>query len=484
MDGHEQSRSSDHPAATTPASSSLGNSKRSAQKSSPSLFQKVQRRSAAKVVPLNADGQDGTGNTDQENVRRKKKKPPPAPGMREAKKVPLAEEVHALAAIIRENNTPTVECSALFDRFGPRGARIVADALASIPDGHCTITQLTLDGNWITDEGAAHFAGQLGRVPHLKVLELRDNKLNDDGVRMICRALQNSTAPLERLSFSANAIGTRGCIAIAELVRHMPTLGHILLLKCQHMSLPSLGCFARLIMEMELPPDRPLPFLEGLEWVKLCEPMHFKKQFEFDAEVLSYLKDMRQERNTRERERLLRLESSLQAKWHVQEIDKAELMLQDAIHTKSEETVREAVNRARGMDCPEDAPWMIKAVAFIRECVAARKREIGERKRRRRWRRQEKARRERERAEREARELEEARERDKKPRGLLMFTLLFGFCCLLTACGLRPAFLNAKDRMTSVTTVCSTICMQLTVQQLCAGCLDCFDLPNELFVLC
>ena len=55
-----------------------------------------------------------------------------------------------------------------------------------------------------------------------------------------------------------------------------------------------------------------------------------------------------------------------------------------------EQEVRDAVNYTRGMDCPEEAPWMMKAVAFIKECVAARKRERMERKRRRRWRRQEK----------------------------------------------------------------------------------------------
>lgn len=71
-------------------------------------------------------------------------------------------------------------------------------------------------------------------------------------------------------------------------------------------------------------------------------------------------------------------------------MDKAEEILRDALHIGAEQEVRDAVNRARGMDCPDHAPWMVKAVSFIKECVAARKRERMERKRRRRWRRREK----------------------------------------------------------------------------------------------
>ncbi len=177
------------------------------------------------------------------------------------------------------------------------------------------------------------------------------------------------------------------------------------------------------------------------------------QRYEFDAEALAHLKRQRDPKHTRERERLLRHEATLQQKWHAQEVDKAEAMLQEAIQTGREDAVRATINRARGMDCPEDAPWMVRAVQFVKECIEARRREALERKHRRRWRREDKARREREREERLARELAERLELDKKPRGMLMFTLLCGFCCLLTACGLRPAFLNAKDKMTCVVAV-------------------------------
>ena len=415
------------------------------------LSHKVQRLQLAKVVPLN---------TDDEPKKKKKKPPLPSGAGAPDKPATLSDDVKEVAEVIKANQTAVIECCAHFDHFGVAGMKVVAEAIAAIPPGNSVLTHLTLDGNWFKDEGAQILSSSLPRIRgSLKVLELRDNKMNDEGIVALCKALSGSKC-LEKLSVSGNRVGTRGAKAIAKLAIATPTLVHVLLLHCEDITLPAIATFAKTVLTMDN--ERPLTFFEGLEWLKLREPFKFKKPYEFDAEVLAYLKDLRNPNRVQAKEKLLRMEQNLQKKWIVGEIDKAESFIQTALQTENEQAVRFAVDRARGMECPDDSAWMQKAIAFIKECVAARKREIAERKRRRRWRRQEKARREREFAERQQRELEEALERDKKPRGLLMFTLLFGFCCFLTACGLRPAFLNAKDRMTYVVARLNVCCFVIT----------------------
>ena len=206
-----------------------------AKKSTGRLSQKVQNMQLSKVVPI-TDAED----TNKERVGRKRSKPPLPAGARATVKVSLSPDVTVLANTIRSNSSTVVECTGHFAHFGVPGATVAARALSSIPDGNSVIAELILDGNALGDEGAKLLAPHLGKLRHLKALELRDNELHDDGVQVLCRALMKSTC-LERLSLSGNEIGTRACKEVAALAMAVPTLQHVLLLDCKNLTLPSLG---------------------------------------------------------------------------------------------------------------------------------------------------------------------------------------------------------------------------------------------------
>ena len=78
------------------------------------------------------------------------------------------------------------------------------------------LVKLDLSDNPMTSEVAAELAQTLRQQPLLRVLNLNDTSLGDEGVSTVSAALAESQAELEQLELALNEISPAG----AEVSRH------------------------------------------------------------------------------------------------------------------------------------------------------------------------------------------------------------------------------------------------------------------------
>ena len=109
------------------------------------------------------------------------------------------------------------------NELGDAGATILCDALRE-----STVTkveELNLSDNGIGPEGAKAVAAMAAVVASITDLNLFNNIIKDEGVTVICEALQsNKDTKLASLNISGNAIGPAGAKAVAAMAAVVASL--------------------------------------------------------------------------------------------------------------------------------------------------------------------------------------------------------------------------------------------------------------------
>nr|XP_055073075.1 protein NLRC5-like [Misgurnus anguillicaudatus] len=86
-----------------------------------------------------------------------------------------------------------------------------------------TSKQALLNDCNLTDKGCSALANVLGSESCLKDLNMNNNKLKDEGVKLLCNGLKNTKCELEILRLSDCSIGEEGYIALYSAVRSNPS---------------------------------------------------------------------------------------------------------------------------------------------------------------------------------------------------------------------------------------------------------------------
>ena len=131
----------------------------------------------------------------------------------------------AAAAMIRDNRAPALETLYLgCNHIAEQGVAELAEALA-LP--HSPVQALWLKRNPVGPGGIAAL-GALLRTGKLRLLDLTNTMLGDEGVEVLVAALLDQHDPaapgLERLLLGSNGVGPRGAAALARLLIRLPTL--------------------------------------------------------------------------------------------------------------------------------------------------------------------------------------------------------------------------------------------------------------------
>jgi len=93
------------------------------------------------------------------------------------------------------------------------GAELIASALSS---KDTKLQELRLGYNWITDSGAQALAKAFAVVHHLAVVDLDDNKIEDEGAKAIADALRSKMPKIAELGMLRNKITDKGAKALKD----------------------------------------------------------------------------------------------------------------------------------------------------------------------------------------------------------------------------------------------------------------------------
>lgn len=105
------------------------------------------------------------------------------------------------------------------NNIGPEGADHLRSALA---DDASKVTGLWLKRNPLGPEGAVRIAHMLHGNRSLRILDLVNTDLRDDGVEAVVHGVCTGTAPLQHLYLSGNALGPSAAISLSRLLREAP----------------------------------------------------------------------------------------------------------------------------------------------------------------------------------------------------------------------------------------------------------------------
>ncbi|XP_073721464.1 protein NLRC3-like [Misgurnus anguillicaudatus] len=86
-----------------------------------------------------------------------------------------------------------------------------------------TSKQALLNDCNLTDKGCSALAKVLGSESCLKELNMSNNKLKDEGVKLLCDGLKNTNCELEILRLSDCSIGGEGYVALSRAIRSNPS---------------------------------------------------------------------------------------------------------------------------------------------------------------------------------------------------------------------------------------------------------------------
>jgi Ran GTPase-activating protein (RanGAP) involved in mRNA processing and transport len=123
-----------------------------------------------------------------------------------------AEAVANLASINPHIKVLYLGCN----NIGPEGAQHLQAALVGESS---TVTGLWLKRNPLGPRGAARIAQILDGNRSLRVLDLVNTDLRDEGVNTVVHAACTGTAPLQFLYLSGNALGSSAAVSLARLLR-------------------------------------------------------------------------------------------------------------------------------------------------------------------------------------------------------------------------------------------------------------------------
>ena len=128
--------------------------------------------------------------------------------------------VNAIANAL-EHCTHLEELSVSDNIIGDDGACIIASSLGHYAQ---SLHKLDISSNYIGSKGVNAIANALKQCTHLKELIVSDNIIGDDGASIITSTFGHYAQCLHKLSMNNNHIGSKGCEAIAEALRHCVNL--------------------------------------------------------------------------------------------------------------------------------------------------------------------------------------------------------------------------------------------------------------------
>ncbi|XP_026851826.2 NACHT, LRR and PYD domains-containing protein 3-like [Electrophorus electricus] len=121
------------------------------------------------------------------------------------------ETCENLASVLQSANPHLRELDLSKNYIGDSGLSLLCAGLNS---PNCTLEKLSLCWCNLTERSCSNLATVLSSHTGLKELELRDNDLQDLGVKKLCVGLQDSKCTLQRLGLSGCCVTEEGCIAL------------------------------------------------------------------------------------------------------------------------------------------------------------------------------------------------------------------------------------------------------------------------------
>uniref|UniRef100_A0A2K6TI30 NLR family pyrin domain containing 13 n=1 Tax=Saimiri boliviensis boliviensis TaxID=39432 RepID=A0A2K6TI30_SAIBB len=111
--------------------------------------------------------------------------------------------------------------------LGDEGVKFLCEALGR-PD--CNLQSLNLSGCSLTREGCQELATALKHNHNVKILDVGENDLRDDGIKLLCDALKPSHHALYTLGLAKCNLTTACCPPLASVLRSSKTLVNLNLL--------------------------------------------------------------------------------------------------------------------------------------------------------------------------------------------------------------------------------------------------------------
>ncbi|XP_037389787.1 NACHT, LRR and PYD domains-containing protein 12-like [Pygocentrus nattereri] len=116
-----------------------------------------------------------------------------------------------LASVLESANPHLRELDLSNNYMGDSGVKLLCPGLQS---PNCKLEKLSLCGCNLTDRCCSNLASVLSALSCLRELELRDNDLQDSGVKQLCAGLQDPQCTLQKLSLSGCCVTEEGCSAL------------------------------------------------------------------------------------------------------------------------------------------------------------------------------------------------------------------------------------------------------------------------------
>ncbi|XP_037389791.1 NACHT, LRR and PYD domains-containing protein 3-like isoform X2 [Pygocentrus nattereri] len=116
-----------------------------------------------------------------------------------------------LASVLESANPHLRELDLSNNYIGDSGVKLLCPGLQS---PNCKLEKLSLCWCNLTDRCCSNLASVLSSLSHLRELELRDNDLQDSGVKQLCAGLQDPQCTLQKLSLSGCCVTEEGCSAL------------------------------------------------------------------------------------------------------------------------------------------------------------------------------------------------------------------------------------------------------------------------------
>uniref|UniRef100_A0A672QY35 Uncharacterized protein n=1 Tax=Sinocyclocheilus grahami TaxID=75366 RepID=A0A672QY35_SINGR len=133
----------------------------------------------------------------------------------------ISEEGYkALASALRSNPSHLIELDLRGNDPGQSGVKQLSDLLQ---DPNCQLKTLSLRKCGLTEESCSALATVLRSNSSLKALDMRNNNLQDSGVKKLQNGLENTNCTLQKLRLSDCSITEEGYKALASALRSNPS---------------------------------------------------------------------------------------------------------------------------------------------------------------------------------------------------------------------------------------------------------------------